>query len=74
MLAPRFLPRWLLACVFLALAACAAHPQWQLDDVRGHLPDLKFQMTNDLGQPVTAASYRGKLVLLYFGYTHCPDV
>jgi len=64
----------LAACALLLLAACASHPQWQLDDVQGHLPDLKFQMTNDLGQPVTAASYRGKVVLLYFGYTHCPDV
>ena len=67
--------RWLLAAAaLLLLAACAAHPQWQLDDVQGHLPDLKFSMTNDLGQPVTAADYRGKVVLLYFGYTHCPDV
>lgn len=64
----------LAACALLLLAACASHPQWQLDDVQGHLPDLKFQMTNDLGQPVAAASYRGKVVLLYFGYTHCPDV
>ena len=67
--------RWLLpACTTLLLAACASHPQWQLDNVQGHLPDLKFQMTNDLGQPVTAATYRGKVVILYFGYTHCPDV
>lgn len=56
------------------LAACAAHPQWQLNDVQGHLPDLKFDLVNDTGQPVTAASYRGKVVMLYFGYTHCPDV
>jgi protein SCO1/2 len=70
--------RWLRLCLaagaLFALAACASHPQWQLDDVQGHLPDLKFQLTSDLGQPVTAATYRGKVVLLYFGYTHCPDV
>jgi protein SCO1/2 len=71
----RSLSRWLsLAAAALLLAACQSKPQWQLNDVSGHLPDLKFQMTNDLGQPVTAASYRGKVVLLYFGYTHCPDV
>ncbi|HEX5488628.1 MAG TPA: SCO family protein [Rhodanobacteraceae bacterium] len=71
----RSLSRWLLlACAALLLAACQAKPQWQLNDVSGHLPDLKFQMTNDLGQPVTAATYHGKVVLLYFGYTHCPDV
>ena len=67
--------RWLLlAAASILLAACAAQPAWQLNDVQGHLPDLKFKMTNDLGQPVTAANYRGKIVLLYFGYTHCPDV
>ena len=65
---------WLPALVAVLLAACAPHPAWQLDDVRGHLPDLKFQMINDLDQPVTAADYRGKVVLMYFGYTHCPDV
>lgn len=25
------------------------------------------------GLPVSAASYHGKVVVLYFGYTHCPD-
>lgn len=67
--------RWLLpSCAAVLLAACASHPNWQLDDVSGHLPDLQFQLTNDLGKPVTAATYRGKVVMLYFGYTHCPDV
>lgn len=67
--------RWLWAVLAtLLLAGCASHVAWQLDDVRGHLPDLKFQLTDDLGQPVTAANYRGKVVLVYFGYTHCPDV
>ena len=64
----------LLASAIALLAACASKPNWQLDDVSGHLPDLKFRMTNDLGKPVTAATYRGKVVVLYFGYTHCPDV
>ena len=71
----RFRFRWLLtSCAAVLLAACAAHPNWQLDDVSGHLPDLEFQLTNDLGKPVTAATYLGKVVVLYFGYTHCPDV
>ncbi len=71
----RFPFRWLLLAVATVLfSACTVHPQWQLDNIQGHLPDLKFQLTNDLGQPVTAANYHGKIVLLYFGYTHCPDV
>jgi protein SCO1/2 len=26
------------------------------------------------GRPVTAKDYRGRVVLLYFGYTNCPDI
>ncbi|MBU6404493.1 MAG: SCO family protein [Proteobacteria bacterium] len=64
-----------LATFSLLLSACSHAPSpWLLTDVRGHLPDLRFHLINDLGQPVTGASYRGKAVLLYFGYTHCPDV
>jgi protein SCO1/2 len=75
MILRRFRLRWLLAiCAAILLAACASRPNWQLDDVSGHLPDLTFRMTSDLGKPVTAATYRGKVVVLYFGYTHCPDV
>jgi protein SCO1 len=59
----------------LALAACASpHPTWQLDDVAGHLPDLAFQLTSDDGNKVTEKDFAGKVDLLYFGYTHCPDV
>ena len=32
-----------------------------------------FTLTNQFGQTVTAASYRGKWMLVYFGYSHCPD-
>jgi protein SCO1/2 len=34
---------------------------------------LEFQLTNQDGQPVSAADYRHDLVLLYFGFTECPD-
>jgi len=57
------------------LAACShAPPPWQLNDVSGHLPDLQFHLTSDTGKPMSAADLRGKYVMMYFGYTHCPDV
>ncbi|GAB2558262.1 SCO family protein [Rhodanobacter koreensis] len=46
----------------------------RLTDVSGHMPDLDFKLTDDHGKTVTGADYRGKVVVLYFGYTHCPDV
>ncbi|MEM5311799.1 SCO family protein [Paraburkholderia sp. JHI869] len=59
----------------MLLAACS-HPgePWQLTNVSGHLPDLDFALTADDGQPVTGANFRGHATLVYFGYTHCPDV
>jgi len=61
----------------LSLVGCQRHEQpvpWELTDISGHMPDLAFQLTDDTGKAVTAADYRGKVTLLYFGYTHCPDV
>jgi protein SCO1/2 len=47
---------------------------WKLTNVSGHMPDLDFKLVDDHGKPVSGADYRGKVVLMYFGYTHCPDV
>ncbi len=33
-----------------------------------------FTLTDQEGRTVTDADFHGKWVLLYFGYTHCPDV
>ncbi|MGH6777900.1 MAG: SCO family protein, partial [Bradyrhizobium sp.] len=41
----------------------------------GVLPPLSFTMTRASdGKTVTAADFKGRIVLLYFGYTFCPDV
>jgi protein SCO1/2 len=71
--------RWfalpLLLVAALALGACQRSSlPLHLTNISGHMPDLDFKLTNDAGKAVTGADYRGKVVLLYFGYTHCPDV
>ena len=60
----------------LALGGCqrAAPLPLRLTNITGHMPDLDFALTDDAGKAVTGADFRGKVVLLYFGYTHCPDV
>lgn len=63
-----------LLCLALCLGACAPQGEWRLKNITGLTPDLEFTMTDDAGRPVSAAAYRGKTVLLFFGYTHCPDV
>jgi protein SCO1/2 len=65
-----------LALSALFLAGCGnEHAPWHSTNIDGAMPALEFQMmrVND-GKLVTGKDYRGKVVLLYFGYTHCPDV
>jgi len=69
--------RLLMCAAMLLLAGCGqSQPPkpWGLTNITGHMPDLKFTLTDDNGGQVTQQAYRGKLALLYFGYTHCPDV
>jgi protein SCO1 len=56
------------------LAACGPATRADATDVTGVMPPLAFAMirASDSSR-VTAADYRRKTVLLYFGYTHCPD-
>lgn len=57
-----------------SLTGCS-NGKWHSIDVSGSLPSLQFAMTRALdGKPVTEADYRGRVVLLYFGYTNCPDI
>lgn len=37
-------------------------------------PAADFALVDQDGRPSTLASFRGTPVLLFFGYTHCPDV
>jgi protein SCO1/2 len=69
----RALPALLIFIAFFC-ASCGRTTADAVTDIAGVMPPLAFHMTraND-GAPVNAASYRGKVVILYFGYTHCPD-
>lgn len=65
------------ASLLCAAVLFAARPAlaWNSTDISGAFPSLNFTMTRATdGKTVTAADYQGKVVLLYFGYTFCPDV
>ncbi len=58
-----------------ALGGCGGNTRWHAMDVSGSSPPLRLAMTRvSDGKPVTEADYRGRIVLLYLGYTYCPDV
>lgn len=77
--------RWAMLLVLgsLLLAACGATPPSaqtqpspsseprQVLDPPKQLAD--FEMPSNTGEPVKLSDFRGKPVLLFFGYTHCPD-
>ncbi len=71
---------WLGACyalVAFTLAGCQPAPQplsFQATDITGAAFAHDFRLTDHNGQDRTLADFRGKVVAVFFGYIHCPDV
>lgn len=42
--------------------------------VGGFLPDLRFTLSGAAGKTITQDAFKGKTVLMFFGYANCPDV
>lgn len=71
----RRLPALVAGGLSLLLLAGCEKQKWTSIDVSGSLPPLAFTMTRvEDGKEATQADYRGQIVLLYFGYTNCPDL
>ena len=72
------IPNWLVAVLLTApLMACeprATPPTFNATDITGASFARDFRLTDHNGQTRALADFRGKLVALFFGYTHCPDV
>ena len=58
-----------------ALVACdAGPPRFNSVDITGANYAGDFSLTDHTGTKRTLADYRGKLVVIFFGFTQCPDV
>ena len=68
--------RLLLAAIaVLPLAGCGAGgPKFEASDVTGSSFGRDFSLEDAQGKVRTLADFRGKAVVLFFGYTQCPDV
>jgi len=67
----------LAAWAALLLSACGAGdrtPTFRATDITGAEFGKDFQLTDHNGQPRRLADFRGKAVVVFFGFTHCPDV
>lgn len=55
-------------------AGCHSKPPFELLDVTGADFARDFALTDHTGKPRTLADFRGKVVIMFFGFTHCPDM
>jgi protein SCO1/2 len=71
---------WALASLLcLFLLGCDREPgapvePFKATDITGADFGRDFHLTGHDGRPHSLADFRGKAVVLFFGYTHCPDV
>src|SRR5437868_6938929 len=70
------LPRFWSTIIFsLALiAGCDSGPRFKSTDITGADYGKTFELTDHNGRPRKLDDFRGKAVVLFFGFTHCPDV
>lgn len=66
----------LMVALWLALAGAASADPGH-EGIQGKLPSLfggPFTLTDHNGRLVTDQSFAGRHMLVYFGYTYCPDI
>lgn len=70
--------RNILLCLLLVLAAGCEQPKlpspFHASDVAAKFGQADFRLTDHNGRVRTLADFRGKVVVLFFGYTQCPNV
>ena len=65
----------MLAAAALMLGACSPDkPQFRSIDITGAGYARDFKLADHNGQPRTLADFRGKVVVIFFGFAQCPDV
>jgi protein SCO1/2 len=66
---------WSIITCSLALAAgCDSSPQFKSTDITGAPYGRSLELVDHTGTPRRLEDWRGKAVVLFFGFTRCPDV
>jgi len=63
----------LVAALLAACSGGAEAPRFRLTDVTGAGFGRELDLTDHNGKARTLADFRGKVVTVFFGFTHCPD-
>jgi protein SCO1/2 len=70
-----FLRNYCIATLLIALTACSPKPEFKNIDITGSTAFGKdFSLVDPDGKVRTLADFKGKVVVMFFGYTQCPDV
>jgi protein SCO1 len=56
------------------IAACDRGTQFKSTDITGAPYGQALELTDHTGKPRRLEDFRGKAVVLFFGFTHCPDI
>lgn len=64
---------WLPVALVLALASCAPAHELRGSTYQNPQPAPPLNLQTTSGDPYRLADHQGEVVLLYFGYTNCPD-
>lgn len=65
----------LISTLALAMLACSPKPSFKNVDITGSTAFGKdFSLLDTDGNTKTLADYKGKAVVMFFGFTQCPDV
>lgn len=70
----RTIPALVLILIMMALAGCAASPQLKGTVIEPPKAAPDFTLTDEQGQPFTLSEQQGKVTVLFFGFTSCPDI
>jgi len=64
-----------IAALLVILSACSPKPEFKNIDITGSTAFGKdFSLVDPNGKVRTLADFKGKVVVMFFGYTQCPDV
>jgi protein SCO1/2 len=70
-----FLRTCCIASLLLVLTACSPKPEFKNIDITGSTAFGKdFSLVDPDGKMRTLADFKGKVVVMFFGYTQCPDI
>jgi len=69
-----FLTRAKHKCGWLAIILLVGILAVQTKTYAGEENQVHFSLTNHDGEPVTEKNFMGHFLLIFFGYSHCPDI